>query len=286
MTQQAAEPRQELLSWESLCEGSAGAALRRSLVELLARPGRFFGKMAVSGGLFEPLSFFAVVLGVGIVLAFPAALAYLQVARPDPERLGAAAYAAALLPARASGLLVVLLPLVLPAACAAMMMLGTLFHAGAKAFGARNWEGSVSVWLYTGAAALVPLVVGTAVVLAVSLAAWLLSLLWPDTLGSSHAFAELTVDVLLGAGLLAGAALVVLDASIGCVRAFGLEPVLGAAAAVSGLVVVCLAVGSMIWALGHASTTVCAAVAAGWTCAAVTLALLAGNAAERAEGSD
>ena len=287
MTQQATtEPKQGLLSWENLGGGSAGAAFRRSLAELLTHPGRFFEKMAVSGGLFEPLTFFAVVLGLGIVLAFPAALTSLQLAAPDPELLGAEAYAAALLPARVTGLLLVLLPLVLAAACMLMVLLGTLFHAGARPFGARNWEGSVSLWLYTSAAALVPLVAGAAVVFAVSLAGWILGLLWPETQAAAHQSAAWTGRLLLAAGLLAGAALMVLDAAVACARAFGREPVLGAAAAVSGLVVVGLASGGTVWAFGHVGPTAGAAVAAGLTCAATVLALLAGGAARRAEGSD
>ena len=88
------QARNDLLDWENLSEVPAGRALRRSLAELLVRPGRFFGKMAISGGLFEPLAFFAVVLGAAILLAFPAALAYVRLAAPDPERVGAAAYSA------------------------------------------------------------------------------------------------------------------------------------------------------------------------------------------------
>jgi hypothetical protein len=279
-------PDRELLSWENLGVGSAGAAFRRSLAELLVHPGRFFGKMALDGGLFEPLAFLAVVLGAALVLAFPAALAYLQLSAPDPERLGLEAYAAALLPARAAGLLLVLLPLVLAAACTAMVLLGTLFHLGAKPFGAGNWEGSVSVWLYAGGAALVPLAAGVAVVFAVSLAGWLLGLPWPDMQPTAHQIAGWTARILLTAGLLAGAALMVLDAAVGCVRAFGLEPVLGAAAAVSGLVLVGLAAGGTAWVFGHVGPTAGVAVGAGCACAAIVVALLSGGTAGRVEGSD
>jgi hypothetical protein len=284
--QATTEPRQELLSWENLSGWPAGTAFRRSLAELLVHPGRFFGKMSLSGGLFEPLTFFAVVLGLGLVVAFPAALVYLQLAAPDPERLGAAAYAAALMPARATGLLLVLLPLALAVACGLMVLLGTVFHAGAKPFGARNWEGSVSLWLYTGGAALTPSVAAVAFTFAVSLAGWLLALLWPETRGSAQQIAAWTGRILIAAGLLAGAVLVVLDAAVGCVRAYGLEPVLGAAAAVAGLVAVGIAAGSTVWAFGHVGAAVGTAVGAGWTCAATVGALLAGAAAERAEESD
>jgi hypothetical protein len=287
VTEQAtAEPGREVLTWEDLGVGSAGTAFRRSLTELLVHPGRFFGKMAVSGGLFEPLTFLAIVLGLVLVLAFPAALAYVKLAAPDPERLGAEVYAAALLPARATGLLLVLLPLVLAAACVAMLLLGTLFHIGAKLFGAHNWEGSVSVWLYAGGAALVPLTAGTAVVLATSLAGWLLSLLWPETQPAAHQAAAWMSRILLAAGLFAGLALVVLDAAIGCARAFGLEPVLGTAAAVSGLVVVGLAVGGTAWVFSHVGAGIGAAVCAGWVCAAGIIALHASGATEPTEEGD
>lgn len=287
MTQQAAsEPTRELLSWENLGAQPAGRAFRCSLRELLAHPGRFFGKMAVNGGLYEPLTFFAVMLGLWIVLAFPAALTYLQLAAPDPERLGAEAYADALLPARAAGLLLVLLPLALAGACALMVLLGTLFHAGAKLFGAGNWEGSVSLWLYAGGAALVPPAAATGVVFAVSLAGWLLTLLWPEAGAAARQFAAWTGLVLFAAGLLTGGALLVADTAVGCVRAFGLEPVLGAAAGVSGLVVVGAALGGTVWSFHHGGATAGAAAAAGCACMAAVLALLAGRAARRAEGGD
>lgn len=287
MTQQAkTEPRQELLSWESLSGGPARTAFGRSLAELLVRPGRFYGKMALNGGLFEPLAFFAIVLGVGIVFAFPAALTYLQLSAPDPEKLGAEAYAAALLPARTTGLLLVLLPLVLAAACGVMVLLGTVFHAGAKPFGARNWEGSVGIWLYAGGAALVPSSAAAGAVFAVSLAGWLLSLLWPDTQEAARQFAAWTGRTLVAAGLVTGAALLVLDAAVGCVRAFRLEPVLGTAAGVAGLVLVGVVAGGTVWSFGHFGMVVGAALTAGWMCAATVIVLLAGTAAQRAEGSD
>ena len=112
-----------------------------------------------------------------------------------------------------------------------------------------------------------------------------MSLPWPETRVSAHQFASWTSKIMVAAGLLAGAALMVADAAVGCVKAFRLEPVLGTAAAVSGLVAVGLATGSTVWAFGHVGTTVGAAVAAGWVCAAVMVALLAGAAAARAEGS-
>ncbi len=280
------QARNDLLDWENLSEVPAGRALRRSLAELLVRPGRFFGKMAISGGLFEPLAFFAVVLGAAILLAFPAALAYVRLAAPDPERVGAAAYSAALLPARAGGLLLVLLPLALAAACVAMVLTGTLFHVGARLFAAPRWEGSVSVWLYAGGAALAPLTAGLAVLFAVSLTGCLLGLAWPEAQPAAHRVAAWTARVLLTAGLVAGVLLLAMDAVVGCMRALRAEPVTGAAAAVAGLVTVALTLGVTVWAFAGVGAAVGAGVGALVLCATTAVAVPAAHAGDRAEEDD
>lgn len=280
----AVEKQAELLSWENLGAQPAGRAFRRSLAELLARPGEFFGKVATSGGLFEPLTFFAIVLGAALVMGFPAALAYLALAAPDPEQLGLEAYATVLLPARTTGLLLVLLPLALAVGCMLMVLLGTLFHAAAKAFGARNWEGSVSIWLYSASGALAPLVAATGVVLAVSLAGYLLSLLWPDVRGPARQFAGWTVLVLYGGGLLAGAVALLAYAATGCVRTFRMENVTGVAAGVSGVLCVGTVIGLSAWSFGRWSTGVGLCVVALWATMAGLAALVCASAGRRAAG--
>ena len=144
MSRQAAVPEsaRNLLSWEDLGAQPAGRAFRRSLAELLRRPGAFFRKMALTGGLHEPVAFFAIVLGAVIVLAFPAALAYFVLMQPDPARMAPEVYARYVLAAQGTGLALVLLPVALAAGAGAMVLLGTLFHLAGKPFGARNWEGS------------------------------------------------------------------------------------------------------------------------------------------------
>ena len=104
---------EDMLSWENLGAQPPGQAFCQCMWELLVNRRSFFGKMATSGGLHEPLTFFAVVLGAGLLLAFPAALSYFGLSAPDPESLQITVYNAQTLPSKVAGLLVVLLPLVL-----------------------------------------------------------------------------------------------------------------------------------------------------------------------------
>ncbi|MCD6417021.1 MAG: hypothetical protein J7M08_10075 [Planctomycetes bacterium] len=232
-----------LLSWEDLGRQPAGRAFRRSLALLLRRPPDFFGRMAQSGGLHEPVTFFLIVLGALIVLAFPAALALLGLIAPDPAKTPADLYQLQILPSRVCGLLLVLLPLALVAAATVMVLLGTLFQVGGRPFGAGGWEASVSVWLYSGAAALCPVVAAAGLALVVSLVGFLLSLPWP---GLRPVAAEVANWATWIASPIAGlVALVLLTRSLacGCAGAFHLEGTQGAAAAVSGLLLVAATVG-------------------------------------------
>ncbi len=222
------ESAPELLSWEDLGAQPAGRAFRRSLAELLLHPGAFFRKMALTGGLHEPVAFFAFVLGAVIVLAFPAALACFLLMRPDPARMAPEVYARYALAAQGTGLALVLLPVALAAGAGAMVLLGTVFHLAGKPFGARNWEGSVSIWLYAVSGALLPLAAALGLLLVVSLAGCVL--------GLPAAAAHWTLLGGAGAALVAGLALLLGLTAVGCAEAFELEPVLGAAAAFSGVV--------------------------------------------------
>jgi hypothetical protein len=272
------------LSWESLGAQPAGRAFRRSLAELLARPRRFFRRMALNGGLHEPLTFFALMLAAAVVLSFPAALSYFGVAAPDPDQVSPDVYRAYALPARWSGMLLVLLPLVLVGAGVAMVLLGTLFHAGSKPFGTGNWEGSVSVWLYAGAAALAPTVLAVAVFFGVSLAGYLLGLALPAAGDAAGAFVRWTFLILCPAALLAAAALLVVGTTVGCTQAFGLDPLLGAAAAVSGLLVVAAAVALSTWSFVRWGGPVGLVVAGGWALLSVAVATGALMVSRPAEG--
>ena len=229
----------EPLDWEDLGGGPPGRAFMSSLVELVARPGRFFRRMATSGGLHEPVTFVAIVLGAGILLAFLAALAYLGLAPSGAEAAAAGDRADYEMPARAAGLLLVMLPLVLAGATVLLALTGSLFHAGGRSFGARTWEGSVSIWTYSVGAALLPLVLAAAVVLVVSLAGCLLAMVWPGAQATAWTVARWTAAVAVLVGVLAGAVLLVLNLMVGCTRAFGLEPLMGVAAGAAGLVTVC-----------------------------------------------
>jgi hypothetical protein len=231
MSQDAAR---ELLDWEDLGAQPAARAFRASLTELLRRPAAFFRKMALSGGLHEPVTFFALILGAVVVLAFPAALSYFSLMRPDPARASQEVYGRYMLAAQGTGLALVLLPAVLAAGAGAMMLLGTAFHLAGKPFGARNWEGSLSVWFYSGAAALVPLAAALALLLLVSLLGCLIGLAMPGAQEMAAPVARWTLMVGLAAALLAGVGLLLSLTAVGCAEAFELDAILGAAAGVSG----------------------------------------------------
>ncbi|KPK66305.1 MAG: hypothetical protein AMK73_00350 [Planctomycetes bacterium SM23_32] len=277
---EAAQP----LAWEDLGSRPAGAAFRQSMAELLAHPARFFRRMATTGGLHEPLAFFAFTFTAALLVAFPAALSYFGVAAPDPERTAQQVYSLYVVPARITGLLVALLPLAVVAACTLMVLLGGLFHAAARPFGARNWEGSVSAWLYAGSAALSPSVLSLAAVLIVALGGYLIGLLWPGAKDTAAAFARWTLLVLGSAGLLAGLILLVMDAMVGCTQAFRLDAMLGAAAGVSGLLLVGVAVGLSTWSFASWGLAGGLIVTGAWLLTATAVAVACRAAAVRTEG--
>lgn len=239
---------EELLSWENRGAHPPGRAFRSSLRELLLSPGGFFRKMALTGGLLEPLTFFLVVLCAVIFAAFPAALAAFGATTPGPGALVAEEYTRRLLPLQAAGLALALFPFVLAAVAGAMVFLGTLFHLGGKLFGSRNWEGSVSIWLYSAAGALVPLVAALALTFAVSLAAYAVGHLSPAALEVGAAVARWTARLAPGVALLVGVGLFVVLAAFGCVNAFRLEPTLGAAAALAGTLFALAVTAGCAWA--------------------------------------
>jgi len=281
--EQSGGPEDQLLAWENLGAQPARHAFGRSLWELLVRPGSFFRKMAVTGGLDEPIAFFALVLTALILVSFPAALAYFGLAAPDPERMAPEVYRGYVLPARLTGLSLVVLPLAVVGASVVAVLLGSLFHMGAKAFGARNWEGSVSVWLYSLSAALVPVTTAVSIVFVVALGGYLLGIPWPATRGATGAISQSAATILLLAGPLAGLLLLLTDAIVGCARAFQLDGVNGAAAGLSGLLLVAVATGAVFWAF-RSGGVLRGFIAAGVAmCAAAAVAGVAAVQARRPE---
>jgi hypothetical protein len=271
-TTDGAEP--EPLPWENLGVLSAGVAFRRSLALLLLHPVRFFRRMAVSGGLHEPVSFFAILLTMALLLSLPAALAYVGLTAPSPEKVSPEAYAAATLPARTATVVVVVFPLALVGGSVLMLLLGTLFHAGSRAFGPRNWEGSVSVWLYTLGGMLTPVVGWLALTFAAGLVGYLLGLPWPETRQSASDVVRWVVYI---SGAAAGAlALVILvsGALIGSTQAAQDDAVMGAASGLAGLVLVALVLGAGVWGFARQGMLVGLAFTGIWVLAAAVFALL------------
>lgn len=255
-----------MLAWEDLSARRPAAAFQDTLRELIFEQGKFFDRMAVTGGLREPLTFFWLLLAGGILMSFPLALAQFALTAPDPMQVSAEVYNLHLLPPRATGFLTVLLPVTLCLAGMAMVIQGTIFHLGGKFFGARNWEGSVSIWCYARSAGLAPIVAAEAVACAVSIPAWLVTLVWP---GGRPAVGAVAHWCLLVLGCVAGVCAIVLFVSAvirGCIRAFRLPPEVGLAAAVAGLLLTLaiaafLGTGFLRWGLlGGAVTTASSAL--------------------------
>jgi hypothetical protein len=231
----------DVVPWEDLGARSAGSAFAVALRDLMLHPRRFYSGVAVSGGLHEPLMFFAVLLGATILLAFLAALAYFGLAAP-PSQMGTAgllalqsaevrAYELLALPSRALTVTLVLLPEVLVFGAVAMVGLGTLVHLGGRLFGADPWEGAVSVWLYAASAALAPLAVAAAVIL-VAAGICHATGLTGDGIPASLSVA---VRIVCSVGVVTTLILLIVHAALGCIHTLGLESSAAAAATAAGL---------------------------------------------------
>ncbi len=250
----------EALPWEDLSARSAGSAFGVSLRDLAVHPRRFYSRVATSGGLHEPLMFFAILLGATIILAFLAALAYFGLAAV-PTQPGS--YDLLALPSRALTVTLVLLPEVLVGGAALMVALGTLFHLGGKLFGAGPWEGSVSVWLYAASAALAPLTVASALVLIGSCGCHLFGL---TGAGVPQIFSTIT-RIVCFVGLGVALILLVVHAALGCIHTLRLDASSAGAATAAGLlmpvglIVLCAVgqstkLGAKSWLVGLAAVTV------------------------------
>ncbi len=230
----------ESLCWEALGRNAPAAAFGRSLRDLLLRPADFFRRMALDGGLHEPLTFFAICLGALLVLAFPASLAYFALTAPPPGTVPVEVYQWHTLPPRVTGLMLVLLPLVLVLAQAAMVAVGSVVRLPGRLFGVSPWEGTVSVWLYAASAALAPLVAATAALLVVALGGWLVSATLPETGAGPVAAARWCARVLLPLGMLVGLAELARNVIVGWREALAPDPTVALSAALAGLLFLAL----------------------------------------------
>ncbi len=226
------------LEWEQMGRGSPGRALVSATAQLLRDPAGFFGRMATSGGLNEPLIFFLAILAGVVVVSFPAALSYFGLTAPDPSEVPVRVYHWHALPPKATGVMLGLLPEVLVVGAVLAVLSGSLFHLPGRAFGGGRWEGSVSIWLYALGGALVPMAAAAGVLLLVSLVGYLLGIPLPAAREPAARVARVAALALLPAGALVGFVLLVRNLVTGCTTAFGLDAVLGPAAAVSGLLLV------------------------------------------------
>ena len=236
------------LSWENLGERGQWKALRETLVDLARDPGGFFDRMAVSGGLYEPVGFLWVFLAAVILPGFPLALAYFGLTAPAPEQVSVDVYNYHLLLPRATGILAALLPLALVAGTAWALLCGTMLYLGSIPFGGSRWEGAISTWCYAASAALAPLSAGLCLGAVVATGCYFLV----DLLPAAEAIGRFSTYALVGLGLLAGLAWFAICLFAGCARALELPGARGAATgifglALSGTVLVGWPVAGVLW---------------------------------------
>ena len=227
-----------LLDWENLSAQPPQRAFRKTLAELVLRPGDFFEKMSLTGGLREPLTFWWLLLTAFILLSFPLALAYFGLTAPDPLEVSTEVYNRHLLAPRAAGFAVLLLPIVLALGGMGNVIGGTFFHLGARAFGARNWEGSVSIWCYARSAGLAALTFAEALACVIAIACSLVTLAWPTGRTAMASVARTSLLAFGGLAALLSILLFLWGIFSGCRRSFRLPATQGAAAALAGLLIV------------------------------------------------
>jgi hypothetical protein len=261
------------LLWEDPGHQPATRAFLWGAVELLRSPRTFFGRMALSGGLHEPLTFFLIALGLLIVVSFPATLAHLAATGPDVTQVGPSAYDAHALPSKIAGICLVLLPVILGAGACLAVAGGTLFYLPGRLFGSRSWEGSVSIWLYSLSAALLPLLMAAAAVMVVSCGAYLTGGLWPNANETAGTVARVTGVAALAAAIPGALIILVKNAVTGCIHAFGVDGSTGAAAAISGLTLLVGVLAGTAMALHRMSPPRGAATAAAAVLAASVIAI-------------
>jgi len=239
---QTAEPAEEQrpLPWENRAEMASLRAFWATLGELLLRPARFFTRMAVCGGLNEPLTFFWILSGLCILLSFPLALTYFALTAPDPETVTVSVYQQHLLASQITGSISILSPVVTVALGVTLILLGSLFHVGAGWFGALNWEGTISIVCYSGSLALVPVAAGMAAGFLVAFLCYLVAFIGPGAAAGAGAVTAWVAPTVLILALVVGGVLFLLGLILGFSRTFRLGTLRGAGAALAGLI---LAVG-------------------------------------------
>ena len=227
-----------MLSWENLGAQAPAAAFWQTLRELIFRPASFFKKMSLSGGLHEPLTFYWLILSPAILLAFPLALAHFALTAPEAAKVSAELYSRHLLAPRAAGFLAVTLPVVLVVAGLLVLLCGSLFHLGARFFGARDWEGSVSVWCYSNCAALAAGAAAIGVGCVISVLCYLVSILLPESRAAAGAVAAWGVAILAIAGGVVAAALLLINLVCGSMQSFRLDGARASGSVLCGLALV------------------------------------------------
>lgn len=236
------------LAWENQSEYATGHAFRATLQELLLHPRRFYAAMATDGGLHEPLTFLVILLTAAVVLGFGASLACAGVMLPPADQTAHQQFLATL-PVRASGIALALLPEALILGAVGATVTGTLFFWGARLFGAQGWEASVSIVTYAISAALAPLVLAFTVILLVAGSGFFVSIASPNTADMVDSVTRLTVLIALFAGGVCAIGTLPFQCAIGCTQTFGLDPVLGVAAAASGSITAAL-LPVTLWVIG------------------------------------
>lgn len=237
------------LPWEAPGRMGASRAFARSLWLLWLHPRRFFRLMAVDGGLYEPLCFFWLGLGLFLLAAFPAALAShgLAAAARDVPALGAAPWRT--LAAKGLGLALATAPLSMPIAALAVLGAMAVYFCGASLTGETRLEGALSAGLYLAGGALVLGALAAAGTLAacgalavaarLGMATWVSADLWATGLA-------------VGLALLAAASGLA-DALAG-LTAFhaaqeGRTPAGGAAGMLAGLTALGIVCGVLVWVI-------------------------------------
>jgi len=235
---QAAENEEQVLPWENLGAHHAWYAFRRTLAQLITNPRDFFSRMATSGGLHEPMTFFWMMMLAVILPSFPLALAYFGLTAPDPGQVSVEVYNAHLLVPRITGITTVLLPVALVLGGVLLVIFGSIYHAGAKWLGTDRWEGSVSLVSYAGGLGLLPVGLGACVCAVLCIAGYLATIWAP---GAAATVGSIAWGVIFWGGLLSvivGFGLFVMALIIGNINAMSLDTGRGVAASIVGLVFV------------------------------------------------
>ena len=235
LPRQPAEGEDQVLPWENIGAHHAWFAFRRTLAQLITNPGGFFDRMATSGGLHEPVTFFWLMMLAVIVPSFPLALSYFGLTAPDPGQVPVEVYNTHLLAPRITGITTVLLPITLVLGGVLLVGLGSIYHAGAKWLGVKRWEGSVSLWSYAGGLGLLPVGLAACICAVLCIAGYVATIWAP---GAQATLGSVAWGVIFWVGMLSvivGFGLFLMALVIGSLNATNLDTGPGLAAALLGL---------------------------------------------------